>query len=60
MKAGRIFLKMRGTVSRLWAKTSGWASTTSCRDSGRPLKSGIRISMPVLGEISCTARMVSA
>ncbi len=42
-----MLLKMRGTVSTLCANTSGAASNTCCSSSGRPLKSGTRISTPV-------------
>ena len=42
-------LKMRGTVSTLWASTSGRLSNTSASRSGSPLKSGIRFSTPVSG-----------
>ena len=42
-------LKIRGTVSTLWASTSGRLSKTSASRSGVPLKSGMRFSTPVPG-----------
>ena len=42
-------LKMRGTVSTLWAKTSGRDSNTSRSSVGLPEKSVARISTPVPG-----------
>ena len=47
--AGRIRLKMRGTVSMLCASTSGWESNTSRSRAGSPLKSGISNSTPQPG-----------
>ena len=60
VNAGRILLKMRGTVSRLWAKTSGRASKTCPTSSGLAPKSGGRISTPVLGLSRWIWRIVSA
>src|SRR3954447_4624398 len=51
---------MRGTVSTLWASTSGRLSKTSASRSGLPLKSGIRFSTPVSGLSAWIARTVSA
>ena len=50
---------MRGTVSTLWASTSGRLSKTSRSRSGSPLKSGIRFSTPVPGFSSwiCSHRL---
>ena len=45
-------LKIRGTVSRLCAKTSGAASKTRLSRSRLPLKSGANISTPHPGLIS--------
>ena len=53
-------LKMRGTVSRLWAKTSGWDSNTICSSSGLFEKSGVRFSTPVFGFSSWILRTTSA
>ena len=58
--AGRIRLKMRGTVSTLCASTSGRVSNTVCSCSGIPLKSGINSSTPVLGLSALICRTVSA
>ena len=60
-RPGRIRLKMRGTVSTLWAKHLG----PGVEDLGRPararaLKSGTRISTPVPGLSSWIWRIVSA
>ncbi|KFC50221.1 hypothetical protein GY12_21350 [Micrococcus luteus] len=60
VKAGRMRLKMRGTVSRLCAKTSGRASNTCWTSSGTAPKSGGRISTPVPGFSAWMRRMVSA
>src|SRR5674476_813928 len=55
-----MVLKMRGTVSRLCARTSGRAPKTSASSSGTALKSGISSSTPVPGLRACTWRTVSA
>ncbi len=47
--AGRIRLKILGTVSRLWASTSGPAPKTSASSTGSPEKSGISNSTPMPG-----------
>ena len=52
--------KIRGTVSRLWANTSGAAEKTSSSGSARPLKSGTRSSTPQPGSIAWICRAVSA
>src|SRR2546430_2681742 len=52
-------LKIRGTVSRLWASTSGRDSKTCRSWSASPLKSGINSSPPVDGLSSLMARTVS-
>ena len=44
---GRIRLKMRGTVSTLWARTSGRLEKTSASWSSLESKSGMRSSTPV-------------
>ncbi|CPU67574.1 Uncharacterised protein [Mycobacteroides abscessus] len=59
-KPGRICLKMRGTVSRLWASTSGRESFTSSSSSGIALKSGMSSSTPVPGLSAWIWRTVSA
>ncbi len=46
LKPGRIRRKMRGTVSMLWASTSGREPNTSASLSGSALKSGISSSTP--------------
>ena len=53
--AGRMRLKMRGTVSTLWAKTSGRDSNTSRSSVGLPEKSVARISTPVDGVLGMDA-----
>ena len=53
-------LKMRGTVSRLCASTSGRVEKTSASWSGSALKSGMSSSTPVFGLIALMARTVSA
>jgi hypothetical protein len=58
--AGRIRLKMRGTVSTLCASTSGRASNTSPSSSSRLLKSGMSSSTPVPGLSAWICRTVSA
>ncbi|OUD81068.1 hypothetical protein BC477_18655 [Clavibacter michiganensis subsp. michiganensis] len=58
--AGRIRLKMRGTVSTLCAKTSGREEKTSASRSGFPEKSVARISTPVPGLSAWIRRTVSA
>ena len=50
----------RSTVSRLWLKISGFASSTKSRDSKFPLKSGTSTSIAVFGLRWRTARMVAA
>ena len=49
---GRIRLNSRGTVSMLWASTSGAASVTLRSDSGLPRKSGISTSTPHPGQLT--------
>ena len=58
--AGRIRLKMRGTVSTLWASTSGREEKTSASWSASALKSGISSSTPVPGLSAWIRRTVSA
>ena len=50
----------RRTVSRLWLRMSGRASMTTRNAASLPLKSGIRTSMPIPGEVSRICRIVSA
>jgi hypothetical protein len=59
-EAGRMLLKMRGTVSTLCASTSGRASKTSCSSAGVPLKSGMSSSTPMPGRAAWIWRTVSA
>ena len=49
VNAGRMRLNRRGTVSTLWASTSGAAANTSPSRAGLPEKSGMRTSTPVPG-----------
>ncbi len=53
-------LKMRGTVSRLWAKTSGAAEKTSSRAARSPRKSGTSSSTPQPGAAAWICRATSA
>src|ERR1700748_1385899 len=53
-------LKIRGTVSRLWASTSGRDSKTCRSWSASPLKSGINSATRVDGLSSLLARTVCA
>src|SRR5665648_198959 len=55
-----MVVKIRGTVSRLCASTSGRAPKTSASSSGTALKSGISSSTPVPGLRAWTWRTVSA
>ena len=50
----------RGTVSRLWLKTSGRAATTISAAPGLRRKSGVRTSIVVAGAAARMARMVAA
>src|SRR6185437_15440866 len=50
--------KMRGTVSMLWASTSGRAAKTSASCAGSALKSGISNSTPQPGTVSWMATAV--
>src|SRR5690606_15745990 len=58
--AGRIRRKIRGTVSRLCASTSGRASNTSASRPGLPSKSGISSSTPHPGTRAWICGTVSA
>lgn len=60
LKAGRMRLKIRGTVSTLWANTSGFDEKTSASNSGLPEKSVARTSTPVAGFAAWMRRTVSA
>src|SRR5699024_2180447 len=53
-EAGRIRLKMRGTVSTLWASTSGREEKTSASWSSAESKSGISSSTPVPAPSACS------
>ncbi len=59
-KPGLIRRKMRGTVSMLWARTSGRALKTSASRSGSALKSGMSSSTPQPGMAAWISRAVCA